>query len=82
MPLLAIAVVVCVVCAIASGSIAQRKGLNAGGFFLAGLLLGFIGLLLAVAAQPRHAPGWYTDPSQQAPLRWWDGHAWSEQTHA
>lgn len=24
------------------------------------------------------APGWYADPYGQAPLRWWDGAAWSE----
>jgi uncharacterized RDD family membrane protein YckC len=27
-------------------------------------------------------PGWYADPHGQAQLRWWDGRAWSEHTHA
>lgn len=22
-------------------------------------------------------PGWYPDPSGEAPLRWWDGHRWT-----
>ena len=32
-----------------------------------------------LAAAP--AAGWYDDPSGQARLRYWDGQAWSEQTH-
>ena len=27
-------------------------------------------------------PGWYADPSRQAPMRWWDGSAWTSSTHA
>jgi hypothetical protein len=29
---------------------------------------------------PPVAPGWYSDPWLQAPLRWWDGTGWSWQT--
>ncbi len=28
------------------------------------------------------APGWYTDPRGEAPLRWWNGRGWTEQTAA
>ena len=34
----------------------------------------------AVAPQPVPAPGWFADPWGMAPLRWWDGAAWSWQT--
>lgn len=27
-------------------------------------------------------PGWYADPRGEAPLRWWNGRAWTEQTAA
>jgi len=33
-------------------------------------------------ARPTMAPGWYPDPWAVAPLRWWDGAAWSWQTTA
>jgi hypothetical protein len=33
-------------------------------------------------ARPSTAPGWYPDPWAVAPLRWWDGAAWSWQTTA
>src|SRR5262245_24884703 len=26
-------------------------------------------------------PGWYDDPWESAPLRWWDGHRWSWHVH-
>ena len=29
---------------------------------------------------PVVAAGWYADPWGRAPLRWWDGTAWSWQT--
>jgi len=32
--------------------------------------------------RPTMAPGWYPDPWAVAPLRWWDGAAWSWQTTA
>lgn len=82
MPVFAIAALVGLVCAIASGAIASHKGLNPGGYFVAGLLLGIFGLLIAVAARPRIVPGWYPDPSGQAALRWWDGKTWADQTSA
>ncbi|NEK59906.1 DUF2510 domain-containing protein [Geodermatophilus sabuli] len=25
-------------------------------------------------------PGFYTDPQGLAPMRWWDGYAWTEHT--
>jgi hypothetical protein len=83
-----IGVVVGLACAFASASIAQRKGLSAGGYFILGLLLGVIGLIIAVASQPAPppaapwAPGWYPDPWQQAPLRWHDGFQWTSHVHA
>lgn len=33
-----------------------------------------------VAPRPVPAPGWFPDPWGVAPLRWWDGTAWSWQT--
>ena len=29
----------------------------------------------------RPQPGWYADPAGKAKLRWWDGSAWTDQTH-
>lgn len=50
-------------------------------YFFLGLLLGFIGIILAAIAKPPvpspSPPGWYADPWQQAPLRWYDGQQWS-----
>jgi hypothetical protein len=28
------------------------------------------------------APGWFSDPSHEHPLRWWDGGRWSEHTRS
>jgi hypothetical protein len=35
--------------------------------------------VMAAQAAP---PGWYPDPSESAPWRWWDGQRWSHQTRA
>ncbi len=32
------------------------------------------------AADDSPVPGWYADPRGEAPLRWWNGGAWTEQT--
>jgi hypothetical protein len=76
-----IAAVVWVICAVASAAIAQRKGLSGGGYFLLGLFLGVIGLLIAAVAQPApryaSAPGWYTDPWDASGQRYYDGTQWT-----
>jgi hypothetical protein len=78
-----VALVVGILCATISGLIAQQKGLPAGGYMVAGFILGVIGLVIAALARPaaRTMPGWYPDPWQQAPLRWHDGQQWTAQTH-
>jgi hypothetical protein len=79
--------VIWLVIAFACASIARSKGLSAGGYFFLGLFLGVIGLIIVACVPanygPRYAyppmiqpPGWYPDPWQQAPARWWDGYQW------
>ncbi|MDP9336126.1 MAG: DUF2510 domain-containing protein [Actinomycetota bacterium] len=38
--------------------------------------------MAAAGATGPSPPGWYADPSRQAPKRWWDGTAWTSSTHA
>ena len=40
------------------------------------------GVLITKGNPPTVPPGWYPDPWGAAPLRWWDGRAWSWQTTA
>jgi hypothetical protein len=35
-----------------------------------------------MTAPPPPPPGWYPDPGGAAPLRWWDGQAWTSATSA
>jgi Protein of unknown function (DUF2510) len=38
--------------------------------------------LAGAGATRLNPPGWYPDPTQPATLRWWDGAAWTANTHA
>lgn len=53
--LLAVIVSLWIICACGTATIAARKGLSVGGYFLLGFLLGLIGLAIAMIAQPRPA---------------------------
>jgi hypothetical protein len=39
-------------------------------------------LFLYNGGEPEFAPGWYPDPSRTAPLRYWDGSAWTSHVSA
>jgi hypothetical protein len=55
-------------------------------FLFIGLLLGsglieIIGAVVRAGRTPRPTPpGWYPDPTDIAPWRWWDGVTWTERT--
>jgi hypothetical protein len=80
--------VVWLLCAIGAGMIAQAKGRSFGSYFVVGLLLGFIGLIIALCARPARRstpayvpviapPGWYVEPQDYRYERYWDGTAWT-----
>lgn len=81
--ILIVAVVAGVLCAMLCHVMARQKGLEPGGYALAGLLLGVIGVVITALAQPRPqlAPGWYPDPWRQGDLRWYDGRQWTASVH-
>jgi Protein of unknown function (DUF2510) len=75
-------------CAIGSGMVAQAKRRSFGEYFVVGLLLGFIGLIIALCARPGRTsaptyvqviapPGWQVDPYDSRYLRYWDGTTWT-----
>lgn len=75
-----------VVCGVIAGSMAQRKGLAGCGYFLAGFLLGPLGILIAAVSTPAGrlsqltpAPseGWHRDPTGRFDRRYFDGRQWT-----
>lgn len=80
---LAVVSIICVICGMVAATIADRKGLSAGGYFLLGIVLGLLGVAIAAIVQPRQvtpAPGWYEDPWHLSPRRYFDGHQWTGHT--
>ena len=72
--------VAAVICAGLSAGIAQSRGLNPGGYFCLGLVLGVIGVIVAAVARPPVSmplPGWYPDPWGESSYRWFDGYQWT-----
>jgi hypothetical protein len=86
-------VIVWLIFGIASGMIAQAKGLPFGYYFLWGLLFGPIGLIVSLCVKPARrasgappapqmgVPGRYLDPYDQRYVRYWDGMGWTQQLH-
>lgn len=79
--------VIWVVMGFISGVIASSKGNSFGGYFLVGVLLGPIGIIIAAVASPQDrslpAPGgpeagWYPDPAHRHEMRYWDGYRWTD----
>ncbi len=91
---IAVAVVSALICGFVCSAIASSKGLGPGGYFFVGVLLGLIGIVIAIVAQPARQPvayrsapapvvpaGWYADPLAIAQMRYYDGSQWTEHTH-
>jgi hypothetical protein len=55
-------------------------------YFVFGTVAPLLGILFAAMIQPApqapQPPGWYTDPWEQAALRYWDGQQWTWHTTA
>lgn len=71
-----------ITCGLISSAVATTKGLSAIGYFFVGLILGLIGIVVAICARPAGpaTPGWYADPFGKAQYRWWDGKHWRPET--
>lgn len=81
MVLVAVIAFVALLCGFISAAVASSKGLSAGAYFVVGLLLGVIGIIIAAvasrAAPAPQPPGWYADPWGQALYRYYDGAQWT-----
>ena len=69
-------------------AISQAKNQSGRDGFLMGVLLGPIGIIIALCLPKLPAPaqvvlppaGWYPDPADPSGRRWWDGARWSGRT--
>lgn len=82
-------IILWVLCGIASGMIASNKGLSFGAYFVLGLVLGVIGVIIALASKGTPAarrqvtaPGWYPCPYTNGVIRYHDGYQWTQHTQA
>jgi hypothetical protein len=75
---------ICLLSALLAASIASSKGLSSGGFFVAGLLLPVVAVVVARPWQPRQPStldwlrpasgvGWWPDPTGRFDQRYFDG---------
>lgn len=81
-------IVVAVAGGLIAGAIADSKGQSFGGYFVIGLILPILGILLALVAQPSRlgkltpaqgGRGWWPDPTGRFEHRWFDGRQWTKE---